>query len=59
MKTNVTLPAKVAPRPRKPRAVCIGNGVISKCNKSEKELKTWVLAGGVNGMFESVSTRKT
>lgn len=43
MKTNVTLPTKVALRPRKPRAVCIGNDLISKCNKSEKELKTWVI----------------
>ena len=44
MKTNVTLPAKVAPHPGKTRAVCIGNDVIPKCNKPEKELKTWVIS---------------
>ena len=58
METNVILLA-ASPYHTTSRAVCVGNYLVSKCNKSEKEVKTRAInwwSKHVN--FESVSTRR-
>lgn len=40
METNIIPLTKVSPHPKTSKTVCVGSYLVSKCNKSEKEVKT-------------------